>query len=72
MNRPLTHALLCAATLFIHVGAQAGEITLFKDDNFRGPSLTLREPAEYLVNQGFNDKVSSIIVHSGTASFDLL
>ncbi len=66
MNRPLTHALLCAASLFIHAGAQAGEITLFKDDNFRGPSLTLREPAEYLVNQGFNDKVSSIIVHSGT------
>lgn len=66
MNRPLTHALLCAAALLTHLGAQAGELTLFEDDNFRGRAVTVRETTDDLSRVGFNDKVSSIMVRSGT------
>ncbi|WP_426078484.1 beta/gamma crystallin-related protein [Janthinobacterium sp. PSPC3-1] len=66
MNRPLTHALLCAAALLTHLGAHAGELTLFEDDNFRGRALTVRETTDDLSRMGFNDKVSSIMVRSGT------
>lgn len=66
MNRPLTHALLCAAALLTHLGAHAGELTLFEDDNFRGRAVTVRETTDDLSRIGFNDKVSSIMVRSGT------
>lgn len=66
MNRPLTHALLCAAALLTHLGAHAGELTLFEDDNFRGRAVTVRETTDDLLRIGFNDKVSSIMVRSGT------
>lgn len=66
MNRPLSQALLCAATFLIHIGAHAGEITLFEDDNFRGRAVTLRETTDDLSRLGFNDKASSINVRSGT------
>ena len=66
MNRPLTHALLCAAAFLTHAAAQAGELTLFEDDNFRGRAVTVRETTDDLSRVGFNDKVSSIMVRSGT------
>ena len=59
-------ALFCGATLFAHLGAQAGELTLFEDDNFRGRAVTVRETTDDLSRVGFNDKVSSIMVRSGT------
>ncbi|MGK5077890.1 beta/gamma crystallin-related protein [Janthinobacterium sp. HLX7-2] len=66
MNRPLSQALLCAATFLIHLGAHAGEITLFEDDNFRGRAVTVRETTDDLSRLGFNDKASSILVRSGS------
>ena len=66
MNRPLTHALLCAAAFLTHLGAHAGELTLFEDDNFRGRAVTVRDTTDDLSRVGFNDKVSSIMVRSGT------
>lgn len=66
MNRPLTHALLCAAAFLTHAAVQAGELTLFEDDNFRGRAVTVRETTDDLSRVGFNDKVSSIMVRSGT------
>ncbi|WP_158300040.1 beta/gamma crystallin family protein [Janthinobacterium rivuli] len=70
MTGPFKHTLACAATLLLslggHAAAHAGEITLFQDDNFRGRAVTLRETADNLSPQGFNDKVSSIVVRSGT------
>ena len=66
MNRPLTHALLCAAAFLTHAAAQAGELTLFEDDNFRGRAVTVRDTTDDLSRVGFNDKVSSIMVRSGT------
>ncbi|OYO26473.1 beta/gamma crystallin-related protein [Janthinobacterium sp. PC23-8] len=66
MNRPLTHALLCAAAFLTHAATQAGELTLFEDDNFRGRAVTVRETTDDLSRVGFNDKASSILVRSGT------
>lgn len=66
MNRPLTHALLCAAAFLTHAAAQAGELTLFEDDNFRGRAVTVRDTTDDLSRAGFNDKASSIMVRSGT------
>ena len=66
MNRPLTHALLCAAAFFTHAAASAGELTLFEDDNFRGRAVTVRDTTDDLSRVGFNDKASSIMVRSGT------
>lgn len=66
MNRPLTHALLCAAAFLTHFAAQAGELTLFEDDNFRSRAVTVRDTTDDLSRVGFNDKASSIMVRSGT------
>ena len=48
------------------LAAHAGEITLFTDDHFRGPSVTLRDANPDLVRMGFNDRASSVRVRSGT------
>lgn len=45
--------------------AAAGEITLFTDSNFRGPRITIDRDAYNLVDMGFNDRASSIVVRSG-------
>jgi len=66
MLYPLKRSLLCAAALLIHLGASAGEITLFEDSNFRGRAVTLRETTDDLSRFDFNDKVSSIVVRSGS------
>lgn len=63
---PLKNGLLCAAALLVHLGAQAGELTLFEDDNFRGRAVTVRETVDDLARLNFNDRVSSIMVRSGT------
>lgn len=66
MQRPLKTALLCAAFLFNFAqAAHAGEITLFTHDDFRGPSVTLRESTRDLVPLSFNDTASSAIIRSG-------
>jgi hypothetical protein len=59
---------LLAAAAVLATFAQAafaGEITLFTDSNFRGPSVTINRDAYNLADIGFNDRASSIIVRSG-------
>lgn len=66
MQRPIKTALLCAAFLFNFAqAAHAGEITLFTHDDFRGPSVTLRDSTRDLVPLRFNDTASSLIIRSG-------
>ncbi|MET0320449.1 MAG: beta/gamma crystallin family protein [Duganella sp.] len=55
-----------ASSALAGVAAHAGEIALFTDDNFRGPSITLRDSVPDLVRRGFNDRASSVVVRSGT------
>ncbi|WP_219117930.1 beta/gamma crystallin-related protein [Janthinobacterium sp. UMAB-56] len=66
MNRPFTYALLCASSLFVHLAAQAGEIRLYTDDNFKGRVVVLRDTTDDLSRVNFNDTVSSIQVDSGS------
>src|SRR6476620_4072413 len=46
-------------------GAQAAEMTIFQGRDFRGPSYTLKGNAN-LADIDFQNKVSSIVVRSGT------
>jgi hypothetical protein len=46
--------------------AFAGELTLFADSDFRGARVTVQRDAPDLARIGLNDKVSSMIVRSGT------
>ena len=66
MNRPLAFALLCASSLFVHLAAQAGEIRLYTDDNFKGRVVVLRDTTDDLSRVNFNDTVSSIQVGAGS------
>ncbi|MBE3026319.1 beta/gamma crystallin family protein [Janthinobacterium sp. GW458P] len=66
MHRPFALALLCASSLFVHLAAQAGEIRLYTDDNFKGRVVVLRDTTDDLSRVNFNDTVSSIQVDSGS------
>ena len=66
MNRLFAFALLCASSLFVHLAAQAGEIRLYTDDNFKGRVVVLRDTTDDLSRVNFNDTVSSIQVDSGS------
>ena len=57
---------LLTTTLLLAGVAHAGEITLYTDDNFGGRSVTVRGATPDLVQQGFNDRTSSVIVRSGS------
>ena len=56
---------LAAALLSQFAAAQAGELTLFSRDNFRGEEVTIRDGIRDLREAGFNDRASSLIVRSG-------
>ena len=43
----------------------AGEISLYSDPGFRGAQVTVRSTDPNFVHRGFNDRASSIVVHSG-------
>lgn len=59
-----TAALLATMT---HAGhAAAGEISLYTDADFRGPKVTVRDTDPNFVHRSFNDRASSVVVHSGT------
>jgi hypothetical protein len=64
MKKFLTRLMTIAALLA--GAAHAGELTLYTDSEFRGPSITLRDATPDLVRQGFNDRTSSVVVRSGT------
>lgn len=57
---------LLTTTLLLAGVAHAGEITLYSDDDFGGRSVTVRGATPDLVPLGFNDRVSSVIVRSGS------
>ncbi len=57
---------LTLSTLLLAGAAHAGEITVYADDNFAGRSETFRGTVSDLVPLGFNDRVSSVVVRSGT------
>jgi len=60
-----TMLALAAALMGQVAAASAGEITLFARDNFRGEEVTVRDGTRNLRDAGFNDRASSMIVHSG-------
>uniref|UniRef100_UPI002634A117 beta/gamma crystallin-related protein n=1 Tax=Janthinobacterium sp. TaxID=1871054 RepID=UPI002634A117 len=66
MRSAFRPALLCAATLLAPLAADAGEMTLFQDSDFRGRAVTVRSDVGDLSRMNFNDKASSIIVRSGS------
>ncbi|MGK5017489.1 beta/gamma crystallin-related protein [Janthinobacterium sp. HLS12-2] len=66
MNRPFAFAALCVSSLFVHFAAQAGEIRLYTDDNFKGRVVVLRDTTDDLSRVNVNDTVSSIQVDSGS------
>jgi hypothetical protein len=65
--RLLPLAALCAATLM--GAAQAAEVTIYKQPNFSGGALTLKDSANNLATSGFHDQASSIEVRSGRWEF---
>lgn len=66
MKRTTLKILALAAALAGQMAAaHAGEITLYAHDNFRGEQVTIRDGAQNLRDVGFNDRASSLIVHSG-------
>jgi len=62
MQKATTAVLLVLAA----APALAGDITLYTRAHFGGPALTLHESSPDLDKLGFNDKTSSVIVHTGT------
>jgi len=60
--------LFAAAALLATLShaAFAGELTIFADSNFRGNHVTLQRDARNLGDYGFNDRVSSLAIRSGT------
>jgi hypothetical protein len=62
----LQSILLAIAALLAVGAASAAEMTLFEDADFQGRSMTLRGPLDNFDRSGMNDKVSSIIVRSGS------
>lgn len=60
--------LLAAAAVLATLSnvALAGEMTIFADANFRGARATLDRDARNLSEFGFNDRVSSLVIRSGT------
>lgn len=65
--RMLPLAALCAATVM--GAAQAAEVTIYKQPNFAGGALTLKDNANNLATSGFHDQASSIEVKSGRWEF---
>jgi uncharacterized protein YcfJ len=59
------HRSLLAATLGLALAAPAlAQITLYRDDNFQGRSITTRGAMTDFTRQGFNDRASSAVVTS--------
>lgn len=51
------------------IGASAARVTVFKQPRFTGERLTLHGDATNLSGAGFQDQISSIVVHSGRWQF---
>jgi hypothetical protein len=58
-------ALLATAAWLTGAAAHAGEMTLYSNENFTGREVTLRDVTPDLVDLGFNDRASSMVIRSG-------
>ena len=63
MCRPVILVVLAMAIAMPVLGQH---VILYENDNFRGRSVTLRQPAANLAYHGFENRVSSLNVMSGT------
>ncbi|CAN5897548.1 hypothetical protein BH11PSE8_BH11PSE8_12720 [soil metagenome] len=63
-NRSLRLALGIAALAFS--GLASAQLVLYEDDNYSGRQFRTNVPMNDLANVDFNDKVSSVVVRSGT------
>lgn len=63
MKKLVKIALLLASC--VQLGAQAGELSLYSRPNFDGREVNLRGVSADLNEFNFNDRTSSVVVHSG-------
>ena len=64
LKRSITVALLMGAS-WLAQAAHAGELSLFSQPGFSGREITFNAPVRDLSRVGFNDRASSLVVHSG-------
>ena len=69
MKRTHARFILALAAAAASAGAWAQEATVFKQPHFTGGKLTLRGDTTSLAGAGFQDQISSIVVHSGRWQF---
>ena len=58
--------LVLAAMALVSAGQAAAQLTLFRDDGFRGNRVTADHAIDNFANSGFNDEVSSADVRGGS------
>ncbi len=63
--KPLATPLAIGILSFAAGSALADSITFYQDDNFRGAQFTADRPVANFERNGFNDRVSSAVVHDG-------
>lgn len=61
----LYRTLIAVASLFAAISVLAAEMTLYEGPNFGGRSMTVRATIDNFDRTGFNDRASSILIHSG-------
>ena len=64
-KRSIICALLASASWLAAGGVHAGELSLFSGPDFRGREVSFNGPVHDLGRMGFNDRGSSLVVHSG-------
>src|SRR5512147_1219573 len=66
MKSSLPRLFASLALALAAVTAVAADITLYERGDFRGRSLTANGPIQDLMSTGFNDRVSSVAIRSGS------
>ena len=64
-TRRIWLAAALVATSIASFAARAGEITLYQHEGFQGQRISFSGTTPNIRNNGFNDRTSSIVVHSG-------
>jgi len=57
--------LLATAALLLAAAGARADLVLYQDDDFRGRSLATGQSVRNLADEGFNDRVSSVMIRSG-------
>ncbi len=58
--------VLAAAVLLLAAAGAKADLVLFQDSDFGGRSLVTGQSLRNLADEGFNDRVSSVMIRSGT------